>query len=53
MANNPIFKTDDTAAFGNNFITINLDNPQGYEITKAVFVCNCLTKTFENPVFFK
>lgn len=51
MANNPIFKTDDTAAFGNNFITINLDNPQGYEITKAVFVCNCLTKTFENPVF--
>lgn len=48
---NPIFKSDDTAAFGNNFITINLDNPLNYSISKAVFVCNCITKSFENPAF--
>lgn len=50
-ANLPIYKTDDTGAFGNNFITINLENPLDYQISKAVFVCNCITKTFENPVF--
>lgn len=48
---NPIYMGDNTGAFGNNFITINLENPLGYQITKAVFVCNCLTKTFENPQF--
>lgn len=49
--NTPIYMGDNTGAFGNNFITINLENPLGYEITKAVFVCNCLTKSFDNPVF--
>lgn len=49
--NTPIFKGDNSAAFGNNFITINLDNPLGYEISKAVFVCGCIQKTFENPTF--
>ena len=48
---NSIYMGDNTAAFGNNFITINLENPLEYPISKAVFVCNCLTKTFENPVF--
>ena len=48
---NPIFKGDDSGAFGNNFITINLDNPLGYPISKAIFVCGCIKKTFENPVF--
>ncbi len=48
---NPIYMGDNTGAFGNNFITINLENPLNYPISKAVFVCNCLTKTFENPVF--
>ena len=47
----PVFKGDDTAAFGNSFITINLENPLGYTITRAVFVCGCLSKTFENPSF--
>lgn len=47
----PIYKSDDTAAFGNNFITINLENPLGYTISKAIFVCGCVQKTFENPVF--
>ena len=51
MNNNQIYKGDDTGAFGNNFITVNLDNPLGYEVTKVIFVCNCFTKTFENPVF--
>lgn len=46
-----IYKTDDTAAFGNSFITINLENPLGYTISKAIFVCGCIQKSFENPVF--
>lgn len=50
-ANIPIFKGDNTGAFGNSFITINLENPLGYEVTKAIFVCGCIQKTFENPVF--
>ena len=47
----PVFKTDDTGAYGNEFITINLDNPNDYIVSKAIFVCGCITKTFENPVF--
>lgn len=37
---NPIYKGDNTAAFGGNFITIELDNPLGYTISKAQFVVN-------------
>lgn len=48
---NPIFKGDNTGAFGNAFITISLDNPQGLTISKAIFVCGCYQKTFDNPVF--
>lgn len=48
---NPVFKGDDTGSFGNNFITINLDNPQGYVISKAIFVCGCIQKPFNNPTF--
>ena len=48
---NAIFQGDNTAAFGNNFITINLINPLEYPISKAVFVCECLQKVYENPVF--
>lgn len=47
----PIYKGDNTGAFGNSFITINLDNPLGYPISKAIFVCGCLRKTFKNPIF--
>lgn len=47
----PIFKGDDTSAFGGTFITINLINPLGYQISKAIFVCGCIKKTYENPVF--
>ncbi len=37
---NPIYKGDNTAAFGNNFITIELDNPLGYTVSKCEFVVN-------------
>ena len=46
-----IFKGDDTGAFGNNFITINLNNPENYTISKAIFVCGSIKKTFDNPEF--
>ena len=48
MAN---YKGDNTGAFGNNFIIIELDNPLEYIIKKAEFVCGCIRKTFINPVF--
>lgn len=48
---NPIYKGDDTSSFGNDFITIDLENPLGYTISKAVFVCGCIQKTFEEPEF--
>lgn len=48
---NPVFMGDNTGAFGNSFITINLDNPLGYEVSKAIFVCGCIQKSFVNPVF--
>lgn len=48
---NTVYKTDDTGAFGNTFITVNLENPLGYTISKAIFVCGSIQKTFENPVF--
>lgn len=50
----PIFKTDNTGAFGNNFITININNPLEYVISKAEFVVNGgmpKIKPFLNPVF--
>ncbi|MBQ2285198.1 MAG: hypothetical protein II244_06000 [Clostridia bacterium] len=48
---NPIYKSDDTGAFGNTFITINLDNPNHYEVSKVIFVCGCIQQTFSNPTF--
>lgn len=35
-----VFKTDDTGAFGNQFITIKVTNPQLYPISKILFVVN-------------
>lgn len=53
--NTPIYKGDDTGAFGNNFITINLNNPLDYPVSKVEFIINgggCIPiKTYENPVF--
>lgn len=50
----PIYKGDNTAAFGNNFLTIELENPLGYAVSKAEFVINggCpKIPPFENPEF--
>lgn len=48
MSTNAIFKGDDTGAFGNNFITINLNNPNQYVIKKAqVYVNSC---PFREPI---
>lgn len=51
---NENYKGDDTGAYGNNFITINLKNPLNYEVSKAQFVVNggCpYVPPVENPVF--
>lgn len=48
---NPIYKGDNTGAFGNTFITINLANPNNYEVSKVIFVCGCIQKTYKNPQF--
>lgn len=37
---NAIFKGDDTRAFGNNFITITVKNPNLYQISKLVVTTN-------------
>jgi hypothetical protein len=53
--NTPVFKDDDTGAFGNDFITINLNNPLNYVVSKVEFIVNgggCIPpKFYENPVF--
>lgn len=46
-----VFKGDNTGAFNNQFITIELENPLGYIVSKAAFVCGCFKKEFVNPVF--
>ena len=40
MSTNAIFKGDDTGAFGNNFITITVKNPELYPISKIEFIVN-------------
>ena len=40
MSSNAIFKGDNTAAFGGNFLTIKVKNPQLYKISKLLFVVN-------------
>lgn len=45
-----IFKSDDTGAFGNKFITITVKNPNLYPISKLVAVTNSGT-CIENKTF--
>ena len=49
-----IFKGDNTGAFGNNFITIKIKNPDLFKINKVVFSVNsgCIKKTFTDPNYF-
>ena len=46
-----LYRGDDTNAFGNRFLEINLENAVGLTISKAEFKCGQILKTFENPVF--
>lgn len=46
-----IHKGDNTQAFGNNFLTIFLDNPMSVGISKVIFSVGCIEKVFENPQF--
>jgi len=46
-----LYRGDDTDAFGNSFITINIETEVGVIISKAVFQCGTIKKVFEDPVF--
>jgi len=48
--NKQVFKTDDMGAFGGK-ITVNINNPNDYEITRAEFQCGCYYQSVDNPVF--
>lgn len=52
-----VYKTDDTSAFGNNFITITVHNPDLYPISKILAVTNsgvCIeNKVFIDPDMFQ
>ena len=45
-----VYKNDDMGAFGGS-ITVNIDNPNEYTITKVEFCCGAYYKEVENPVF--
>lgn len=45
-----VYKNDDMGAFGGS-ITVNIDNPAGYQITKVEFQCGAFYAVVENPVF--
>lgn len=46
-----IYKGDDTGAFGQNFIKIDLQNNQGFTISKCIFQCGPIQKVFVRPQF--
>ena len=47
-----IYKGDDTGAFGNQFITIDINNPKGLPVTKAeVYVNGYPFRTYPMPNF--
>lgn len=45
-----VFKNDDMGAFGGS-ISVELENPQDYIITRAEFQCGCFYRDVVNPVF--
>lgn len=46
-----LYRGDDTDAFGSSFITINLATTLSVTISKAIFQCGTIKKTFNNPNF--
>ena len=57
MSSNAVFKGDDTAAFGNNFITITIRNPNKFPVSKIEAATNsgcCIpNKPFTDPGMFQ
>lgn len=57
MSNRAVFKGDDTSAFGNQFITITVKNPNLYPVSKIEAVTNsgvCIpNKPFTDPDNFQ
>lgn len=55
MSSNAIFKGDSTAAFGGNFLTILVKNPDLYKISKLIFSVNggCIQKIFTDSEYFQ
>lgn len=51
---NAIYKGDNTAAFGNNYITIKIKNELGYQISKILFIINggVIVKEFTDANYF-
>ena len=46
-----IYKGDDTNAFGENFIKIDVKNDAGYTISKCIFQCGPIQKVYVRPQF--
>lgn len=46
-----IYKGDDTNAFGQNFIKIDLTGAEGYTISKVIFQCGPIQKVYTRPQF--
>ncbi len=46
-----VYRGDNTGAFDQTFLTINLNNPSNKVISKAEFRCGTVLKTFNNPQF--
>lgn len=46
-----LYKGDDTNAFNNKFLTIDVEGIENVTISKAEFKCGTILKTFENPTF--
>lgn len=46
-----IYKGDDTDAFNDNFLIINLKGSEGYIISKVIFQCGNIQKVYTRPQF--
>lgn len=46
-----IYTGDDSNAFGQDFLKIEIENLTMYEISKAIFRCGEIIKEIENPEF--
>lgn len=49
--NNILYRGDDTDAFGQEYMTINVNIPEGWVVKKAEWRAGSVLKEFKNPVF--